>query len=212
MNRPLAWIICIVGIGLAWMFSTIFHESGHAFFGYLVGMQPFDFSPYPHLRDGHLYMGYVDFKNLNVTNQLQSLMHIGSEIFQVMGFAVCLIVWRPLRKSGTLPALVGQSGVHIIGLDSFLRAYALFSFLDWPLYAINHSLKLSHFVFFGGPWWDGDVYLFAKNAGLYNYYWVINAAAAIWLFAAGSLLICVQYPGVWKRLRHLLTGNSKSNR
>ena len=188
-----------LSVVFAWVFSTIWHESGHAFFGYVTGMRPFDFTPYPHFRNNELYIGYVDFKNFHVSDGLAALQNIGSEIFQVIGFFSCIFIYRRLRKEGIFP-FSGKSKFYVVFGEFFLKTYTLFAFLDWPLYAINYTLKLSHFFVFGGTWWDGDIYLFAKFAGIMNYYPIIVIIAVIWIIIAGGLILFVEYRQVWNRL------------
>ena len=171
------WIVC------ALLLATPIHEAGHAFFGRIVGMRPNDFTPYPHMRWKDMYCGYVAFKKSASSKKREALMHLGSLIFQVISFGLCIFFLVLLKKSGTPMFLVG-----------LLWSYAILSLLDWPIYVFSSALKLPHFFFFGAPWRDSDPYLFAKTLGIEKKYWIVCMATFVILLSE----ILVAYFVFWK--------------
>ncbi len=187
-------IIFLLALIVSIIISDVIHESGHAFFGFICGMEITEFAPYPHVRSGELVMGYVDFANYDVPDNVMALMYIGSEIIQVIGFFISLGIYYFLNSKSKIPPSEGAEKYYKSRfIDYTLRLYSIWSFLDWPLYTITHALRLPHFFLFGGPWDEGDIYGFALHAHIYDYYWILIILAVIWLFLGSILIYYIQY-------------------
>ena len=119
-------IIFIFALGLTLVISDIIHESGHAFFGVIAGLELVEFAPYPHIENGEIYLGHVAFESYDVSSEYLALMYLGSAIFQGGMFILLLIVYFFLNKKDILPPTKKSKKFYqTIFVDYSIKLYSI---------------------------------------------------------------------------------------
>ncbi len=147
--------------------AEFFHESGHALFVLISGGTVTQFIPIPWFIGGEWVAGFVSYTGVPIN--LEPLVLLGSEIVQWSSiiFLALILHFRPTIKG-----------------NRFIWGWFIFAWLDFPLYAINNSMGISHWFLFGGS--RGDIISFCYITGFPL--WIMIMLACVQLFF-GTLVI-----------------------